>query len=611
VSAILTIVRTDGAPIEPTLAAALMSLLAVRGPDAQRSQCIGNVALGHALLRTRTEEDDRQPLTLDGHTWIVGDVRLDARADLISQLGLNLDSMSLASDAELVLRAYHKWGVRCINQLLGDFGFAIWDVRLSRLFVGRDHLGVKPMYYAHVGRSIVVSSMLECVRMHPAVDHDELDDIAIADFLLFGHKTDHDTTAFRDIRRLPPAHTLTWSADGMRVQRYWQLPVEEPIYCADAEYAEQFRDLLGRAVSDRLRTDRVAIFLSGGIDSTALAATAVRELGHAEAVRGFTFVRGSLVDDDEDYYASIAARELGITARCYDIDDRAGWPYFMTSSIPEPLPDAAEADAKAGAHADMMMFSPVAFFGEGPDNAMHYEWQAYVRYLWRGHRWWQMSADFVRFVRHHKRLPLGSTIWQLGARSADERDTPQLPRWIAPSLVARLQLRERWQRVMRGPRPSPHPTKPMAYWSLLNPMWHVVFDADDPAYTGVPIDVRHPYLDLRLLRFLLRVPAIPWARDKHLFRYALSDRLPAIVRTRPKTPLKGLPDYERGRRFGLPTVRASEELERYGSSRRLLDTGFRTAAEAEADLRFIALSYWLEQRRAGARLRAPATITTQ
>jgi asparagine synthase (glutamine-hydrolysing) len=222
-----------------------------------------------------------------------------------------------------------------------------------------------------------------------------------------------------------------------------------------------------------------------------------------------------------------------------------------------------------------------------------------------------MSADFVRFVRHHKRLPLASTIWRLGARSADEPDTPQLPRWIAPSLVDRLQLRERWQRVMRGPRPSPHPTKPMAYWSLLNPMWHVVFDADDPAYTGVPIDVRHPYLDLRLLRFLLRVPAIPWARDKHLFRYALSDHLPATIRKRPKTPLKGEPDYERGRRFGLPPVRASEELERYGSPVRLLKTGFRTAAEAEADLRFIALSYWLEQLRTDARLRVAATLMRQ
>jgi asparagine synthase (glutamine-hydrolysing) len=609
VSGILTIVRTDGSPIEPTLAAALMSPLAVRGPDAQRSQCIGNVALGHALLRTRTEEDDRQPLTLDGHTWIVADVRLDARADLITQLGLNRDSMSLASDAELVLRAYQEWDVGCINQLLGDFGFAIWDARLSRLFVGRDHLGVKPLYYAHVGRSILVSSVLECVRMHPAVRKDELEDIAIADFLLFGHKADHETTVYRDIRRLPPAHTLTWSPNGMRVQRYWQLPVEEPIYCSDAEYAEQFTDLLGRAVSDRLRTDRVSIFLSGGIDSTTLAATAVRELGDAEAVRGFTFVRGSLIDD-EGHYARIAARELGIAARCYDIDQNAGWPHFMTTAIPEPLPDAVEAGAKARAHADMAMHGAVALFGEGPDNVMHYEWQAYIRHLWRGHRWRQLSADFMRFVGHHKRLPLAATLWRLGARSTDDRDMPQLPRWIAPSLVDRLQLRERWQRVMRGPRPSPHPTKPMAYWSLLNPMWHVVFDAVDPAYTGVPIDVRHPYLDLRLLRFLLRVPAIPWSRDKHLFRYALSDRLPATIRTRPKTPLKGLPDYERSRRFGLPPLRASEELERYGSSVRLLDTGFRTAAEAEADLRFIALSYWLEQRRTGVGLRAPATITS-
>lgn len=611
VSGILMVVRTDGAPIEPSLPAALMPLLAVRGPDGQSTRCGGDVALGHALLRTGADEDDRQPLTLDGHTWIVADARVDARNDLIVQLGLDRHLASAASDAELILRAYLTWGVGCVNHLLGDFGFAIWDARSSRLFVGRDHLGVKPLYYAHVDRWIVISSVLECVRMHPGIRRDELNDAAVADFLLFGHKADHDTTAFRDIHRLPPAHTLTWCPSGMRVQRYWQLPVEEPIRRTDAEYAEQFTHLLERAVADRLRTNRVAIFLSGGIDSTALAATAIRELGDADAVRGFTFVRGSLIDDDEGHYASIAARELRIRARCYDLDQCGGWPHFMTTAIPEPLADAVEAGAKTRAYADMAMYSPVAFFGEGPDNVMHYEWQAYVRHLWRAHKWGQLSADFVRFVRHHKRVPLASTIWHLGARSTDDRDTPQLPRWIAPSLVDRLQLRERWQRVMRGPRSSPHPTKPMAYSSLLDPLWHVVFDGVDPAYTGVPMDVRHPYLDLRLLRFLLRVPAIPWARDKHLFRYALSDRLPATIRKRPKAPLKGEPDYERGRRFELPPIRASEALERYGSSVRLLATGFRTAAEAEADLRFIALSYWLEQLRTGARLRPATTVARQ
>jgi asparagine synthase (glutamine-hydrolysing) len=182
---------------------------------------------------------------------------------------------------------------------------------------------------------------------------------------------------------------------------------------------------------------------------------------------------------------------------------------------------------------------------------------------------------------------------------------------MAPSLVDRLQLQERWRSVMRRHTVSPHPTKPTAYASLLNHLWHVVFDGTDPVFTGVPLDVRHPYLDLRLLRFLLRVPAIPWSRDKHLFRYALSDRLPAIVRQRPKSPLKGEADYERAVRFGLPPVKESEALARYGSSVRLLATDFRTPAEAEADLRFIALSYWLEQLCTGARLQIATTSAGQ
>src|SRR5436190_17880074 len=105
VSGILALIQTDDAPIEPSLPATLIHSLGVRGPDRQSTYCIGNVALGHALLRTRAGEDDRQPLTLDGHTWIVADARLDARSDLIAQHGLR-DSSARASDAELILRAY-------------------------------------------------------------------------------------------------------------------------------------------------------------------------------------------------------------------------------------------------------------------------------------------------------------------------------------------------------------------------------------------------------------------------------------------------------------------------------------------------------------------------
>src|SRR5262249_8283436 len=156
------------------------------------------------------------------------------------------------------------WGPDCVQQLLGDFTFAVWDGRLRRLICARDQFGVKPFYYAQVGNSLVFSNTLNCLRLHPAIS-DQLNDRAIADFLLFEHNQDLSTTAFADVKRLPPAHLLTCAAGAVRVDRYWSLPTDGNIrYQYPQDYVEHCLELLRAAVSDRLRSNRVAVFMSGG-----------------------------------------------------------------------------------------------------------------------------------------------------------------------------------------------------------------------------------------------------------------------------------------------------------------------------------------------------------
>src|SRR5207344_3160791 len=118
-----------------------------------------------------------------------------------------------ATDVELILRAYLVWGEDFVEHLLGDFAFAIWDGPKQRLFCARDHLGVKPFFYAQVGQKLIFSSSLDCIRQHPAVS-DRLNDLAIADFLLFDLNQDKATTSFADIQRVPPAHSATFSAEA-------------------------------------------------------------------------------------------------------------------------------------------------------------------------------------------------------------------------------------------------------------------------------------------------------------------------------------------------------------------------------------------------------------
>ena len=178
---------------------------------------------------------------LEGKLWITADARIDARAELIAKLRDHGELCSLSDpDCELILHAYRAWGEKCVEHLLGDFAFAIWDARSRRLFCARDHFGVKPFFYARVGDSFIFSNTLNCVRIHPAVS-DELNELAIADFLLFDGNQEPDTTAFSDIRRLRAAHVLSLQDGSLSDRRYWTLPVDKPVnYKKASECVEKF-----------------------------------------------------------------------------------------------------------------------------------------------------------------------------------------------------------------------------------------------------------------------------------------------------------------------------------------------------------------------------------
>src|SRR4029077_2251848 len=133
--------------------------------------------------------------------------------------------------------------------------------RNKQLFCARDHFGIKPFYYVQLEDLFLFSNTLNCLRMHPEVS-DELNEAAIGDFLLFGLNYDNATTTFRDIQRLPPAHTMTVSQRGLQIRLYWTPPTDGRIrYAKPKEYVEHFQSLLESAVEDRLRTERVGILL--------------------------------------------------------------------------------------------------------------------------------------------------------------------------------------------------------------------------------------------------------------------------------------------------------------------------------------------------------------
>ena len=538
-SGFIGILNRDGSPVDRALIGQLTKSLAPRGPDAQQVCLHDRIAFGHALLRTTYESrSERQPLTLDGIGTIVADCRIDGRDDLIRKLnerGRPVDCDS--PDPELVLHAYAVWETACVDHLLGDFSFAIWDQRRQTLFCARDQIGIKPFFYSQSESTITVSNDLSCLRpLAPA----DLDELAIADFLVHGQALDLDRTSFNAIRRLPPAHLLIASSERTVVRRYWEWPLEDEIrYRRRSEYIDQFLELLETATRDRLRTDRVGVFMSGGLDSPAIASTARRILSSTRApfdLRAHTIVFDRLVNDHERHFSQLAADAIGIPIEHYPFDDY-GFP------PPESEPDGYPPEPRLlldqsrmiAVHRRPAMKSRVLLRGDGADPLLYATASALER-LVRDHRLVRVAREFAWLAWRRRQIPrfgIRTLVRTAFGRTPHDAEEPY-PNWLQPRFERRHQLRARWaaDKAFENIRPG---------FELTHAYWPSYFECVDPGTMQLPAEARYPFLDLRLVRFLLRLPQIPWAIEKSILRVAMTGRLPRAILRRPKAPVAGNP----------------------------------------------------------------------
>jgi asparagine synthase (glutamine-hydrolysing) len=606
-SGIVGIYERSGAPVDRGMLQALAHFLSFRGPDARDTWSQGAIGVGHTMLRTTRESQiEQQPASLDGKLWITADARIDCREELEKKLALQGHGAAgrTATDSGLILRAYAAWGAECVQHLRGDFAFAIWDARKKLLFCGRDHFGVKPFYYSELGELFLFSNTLDCLRQHPGVS-DELNDAAIGDFLLFGLNCDAATTTFRDIRRLPAAHAMTVSSDGLRIQRYWSAPTAGHIRYQRAEdYVEHFQILLQAAVADRMRVDRAGILLSGGLDSATVANT-VRELassaGATTDLRAYTVVYESLIPDQDGRYAREVADFLNIPHQTIPIDtlqpfERWGEPGI---SSPEPVDDpffAGLFDQFRTIAADCR----VVFSGEGPDNLMHFQMWPFARALMRERKWISLFRETSRYLSVRASIVPGLKRRALGLFGKDPT-APVYPGWLQPDFARRLNLPDRSREWSELPTDRPHPILPKAHASLSLPHWSSMFELENPGVTRCAVEVRHPFLDLRIVNFMLALPPFPLFFDKQLLREAVAGRLPESVRTRRKAPLAGSPLVEhlrQSRTNWMQDFDWCEEMDAYVNKSEMVAFHSETHAEkAHSALRPLCLNFWLQSTR--------------
>ena len=599
-SGIVGIVNFDGAPIDRSLLTRLTESMTFRGPDAQRIRIEGAAGFGHAMLRTTWEAaTEEQPLTHVGHTLLTADVRLDGRAELLEKLSRHTElSPANPNDAELILLAYDAWKENCVDHLIGDFAFAIWNATTQTLFCARDHFGVKPFYFARAGNTFIFSNTINVIRLHPLIG-DALNETAIADYLVFGFNQDLETTTFRDIHRLPGGHTLSVSKNSTTKRRYWT-PAAHDAGKPRKDHVEEFHHLLTTATRDRLRTNRVSVSMSGGLDSTSLAAIAVDLLRErpGSPVTACTNVYDSLFQDEERRYSSIAAEFLGVPLTHLPADGHSLYEHGSPADLdqPEPFLISPLAAQFQCLMRHLARDSRVALTGYDGDAFMSEHLSLYLQACAKNLQIPALVSGMAWYVRTRRRLPPVGLRTRLKRRWRNGENASSYPEWIDEAFATRIGLDERWQQINAEPPLNNH-THAGALRAFDSKVWAPLFEGFDPGSTRLRLEVRHPLTDVRLIEFLLQIPTVPWCIDKHILRCAMNNRLPPLVLNRKKTPLASDPTLHLTRAASvrcLDTFEVNPQLRSFVNlNRRKALADEQTSADRSANLRVFALNHWL------------------
>jgi asparagine synthase (glutamine-hydrolysing) len=319
-SGIAGIYYLDGRPVEQTDVQRMLDSIAHRGPDGCGVWTNGSVGLGCQLLRVTPESaKETQPFIHPSGNVVVFDGRLDNRKELLETLRNSAEISASSPDPAFVLAAYHEFGDKFVEHLIGDFALGLFDLNRQKLLLARDAIGVRPLYFYSTPRQFLFASEIKALLTHPQVSTHPNNDF-LAEFLLHSlPRENQGETGFSGVYSLLPAHMAFISSQGLLTQRYWDFdPTRLTRLGSVQEYVEAFRFHFERAVQRRLRSAYpIATSISGGLDSSAifcLAETFRRSSPERyPANLGISYTCGDWAEAEESAFLVEIEREYDIT----------------------------------------------------------------------------------------------------------------------------------------------------------------------------------------------------------------------------------------------------------------------------------------------------------
>jgi len=467
VSGYLVVIHLDNRPATREELAPFALPLAERGPHGARPRLFGNVGVMSSLLYTGDPRLDATVATIGERLVVAGQVRMDARpALLVAFRNAGRDLTDDETDVSLFAHAWDLWSAGALDRVIGDFSVCVVDRRDGSVTLVRDRFGVRPLFHATVGRTLIASNVLRAVLASPDVSH-VLNDDAVADFIASGAPEESGATIFRDVRCVPPAHFVR---TGAAAQRYWSV-ADLPMRAE--EDVNALRHAFVQAIGDRLRAPAISVLTSGGIESTAIAAMTCATLKVPAAVHAVTVDLPSIAPSPRVAYVQSVARTLGIRHTVVN-GDRFGFHEgleYVAARLPHTAAPSCDLDV-------------------------------------------ELRREVMRRAVSNSRVVLsdGDPDALLGLPTPSGHGAPS-PAWLREDLRRRRDARLSARAADAQDFPS---------WPGL-PHGAATLESLDPGAHAVPADVRFPLLDVRIVALMLSAPA---ERQQQLLDDATQGALP-------------------------------------------------------------------------------------
>jgi len=546
---VVGVLRFDDRDVDPHVVQRMARTLHHRGPDDEGFLFEPGVALAHQRLSIIDLASGHQPMTAGPHS-VVFNGEIYNYVELRDELRASGRSFTTASDTEVLLQLYAACGPSFVRKLNGIFAFVLYDRERNVVVVGRDHFGVKPLYYAHAGEEMLFASEIKAFwqhpRMQPSVNRD-----ALHEYFTFQLVTG-DATMFQGVRKLPPAHCMEidLASGETRTWCYWSPRFGCDLRSTEGEFAERTRWLLDDAIRLQLRSDvPVGTYLSGGLDSSIVTALAARQI----TVTAFTgrFPYGPAFDESE--YAREVARHVGATlhevepteADFIDLLPKLVWHMDEPAAGPGVFPQFVVSRLAA-------QHVKVVLGGQGGDEVFG----GYVRYLlayleqalkgaiFETNEESQHIVSLTSMVRNlpalREYVPMLQQFWRHGVfENMDQRYFRLLDRSAGAVSLLTPEFRSthradeifaRFAQVFNSPD-TPSYFNKMTHFDLLTGL-PALLQVEDRVSMANSLESRVPLLDHRLVDLVASMPAgRKFARGelKYLLKRAAGDLIPTRV----------------------------------------------------------------------------------